>query len=261
MENILTRIMADKRQEVAEAKARLPLSELRAMLADAPPARSMRRSLLSHPGGVISEFKRRSPSKDWIKRGARVDDIIPAYEAAGAAGLSILTDGKYFGGSLDDVRRARSLTSLPILRKEFVADAYQLYEARAAGADACLLIAAAIGPEACHRLAAEAHAIGLEVILEVHAEDELSAYSPDVDIIGVNNRDLRVFRTSTAQSERLFPLLPPDALPISESGLLDPLAARRLEALGYRGLLVGEAFMRTPSPGDALREYLKALTE
>lgn len=259
MENVLTRIMRDKAEEVAEAKRLRPLAELQSAVKDLPSVRSLRRSLETHDGGIISEFKRRSPSKDWINREARPADIIPSYERAGAAGLSILTDHKYFGGSVADVIEARPLTTLPILRKEFVCDEYQLYEARAIGADACLLIAAAIGNERCRELAATAHALGLEVILEVHAKEEIEAYSEDVDIIGVNNRNLKLFQTSPVQSEELFPFLPKAPLPISESGLLDPAVAHRLKDVGYKGFLVGEAFMRTPRPGDALREYIAAM--
>lgn len=260
MNNILTQIIATKTEEVAAAKALLSFAELKAQCNDLAPTRSLKASLLSHAeGGIIAEFKRRSPSKDWIKREARVADIIPAYERAGAAGLSILTDSTYFGGSLDDVRTARSLTTLPILRKELVIDAYQLYEARAAGADACLLIAAAIGTERCHELAAVAHEVGLEVILEVHSHDELAAYSSNVDIIGVNNRNLKLFKTDTQLSVDLYHSLPLNAVPISESGLLQATTARQLHDIGYKGFLVGEAFMKTTHPGETLHDYINTL--
>ena len=260
MDNILQQIIATKAEEVAAAKATLPLIELQDKCKDLAPTHSLKASILSHAeGGIIAEFKRRSPSKDWIKREAKVTDIIPAYEQAGAAGLSILTDSTYFGGSLDDVRMARPLTTLPILRKEFVIDAYQLYEARAAGADACLLIAAAIGAERCHELAAVAHEVGLEVILEVHSADELAAYCPEVDIIGVNNRNLKLFKTDTQLSADLYPLLPPNAVPISESGLLQAATARALRQVGYKGFLVGEAFMKTAQPGTTLHDYINTL--
>lgn len=259
MSNILDKILARKAEEVAESKNRRPLTEVKAAMADAPAPRSLRRSLEQTPGGVISEFKRRSPSKDWIKRDARPEDIIPTYEAAGAAALSILTDHDFFGGSLADVVAARPLTSLPILRKEFIIDPYQIYEARAAGADAILLIAAAIGAARCHELAAVAKDAGLEVLLEIHSAEELEAYSPNVDVLGVNNRDLKVFRTDPEQSIRLFDQLPAEPLPISESGLLDPAVARRVLSAGYRGILVGEAFMKHDVPGDALKAYLNCL--
>lgn len=259
MPNILDQIIATKHQEVEEAKRLVSLSELEERIARQGKSKSLRHSLETHRGGIIAEFKRRSPSKDWIKREARVEDIIPAYEKAGAAGLSILTDHHYFGGSLDDVARARTLTTLPILRKEFVIDAYQLYEARSVGADACLLIAAAIGAERCKTLAKVAHEVGLEVVLEVHSLPELEAYSDNVDIIGVNNRNLKVFKTDPQQSADLFAHLPQGPLPISESGLLDPLIAHHLQGVGYRGFLVGEAFMRTPQPGEALAAYIQHL--
>ena len=259
MSDILQQIIANKVIEVEEAKQRRPLRELLAQTKDMPPTRSLRHSLETHKGGIIAEFKRRSPPKDWIKRDARPADIIPSYQAAGAAALSILTDNHYFGGSLNDVIEARPLTTLPILRKEFVIDEYQLYEARIAGADACLLIAAATGAERCHELAAKAHELGLEVILEVHAAEELDAYSDCVDVIGVNNRNLKVFKTDIAISEALFPLLPKAALPISESGLLLPSSAKHLHEVGYRGFLIGEAFMRTPAPGNALKEYINSM--
>lgn len=260
MENILTKIIATKTEEVAAAKVLLPLAELKAQCEGIAPTRSLKASLLSHAeGGIIAEFKRRSPSKDWIRREAQIEDIVPAYEQAGAAGLSILTDSTYFGGSLDDVRTARPLTTLPILRKEFVIDAYQLYEARAAGADACLLIAAAIGTDRCHELAAVAHEVGLEVILEVHNQDELAAYSSCVDIIGVNNRNLKLFKTDTQLSADLFNLLPSNAVAISESGLLQAATARHLHQIGYKGFLVGEAFMKTTLPGKTLHDYINTL--
>lgn len=259
MSNILEEIVAKKTNEVAQHQSLRPLSELKQALLHAPEPRSLRASLEKTPGGIIAEFKRRSPSKGWIKKDARISDVIPSYERAGAAALSILTDEPYFGGTLNDIIEARPLTNLPILRKDFVVDAYQLYEARAAGADACLLIVAAIGPERCKTLAEEAKNIGLEVVLEIHSKEELEGYSQYVDVLGVNNRDLRVFKTSPQQSINLFPHLPKAPLPISESGLLNPQTAATVLQAGYRGLLIGEAFMRTEMPGEALKSYLKTL--
>ena len=234
MSDILKQIIETKKTEVEATKQAIPYEVLLNQCAAMPPeTRSMRQSILSHRGGIISEFKRRSPSKDWIKREARVEDIIPAYEAAGAAAISVLTDNTYFGGSLQDLIKARSLTNLPILRKDFVIDAYQLLEARVAGADACLLIAAALGADKCHELAEVAHNLKLEVLLEVHCAEELAAYSKHVDIIGVNNRNLKLFKTDTAISEALFAQLPTQALPISESGLLNNQVARHLQEIGY----------------------------
>lgn len=259
MSHILQQIVHTKLAEVERAKALRPQAEVERAAAAAPSCRSLSHSLRTVPGGIIAEFKRRSPSKDWINREARVAEVIPAYTAAGAAALSVLTDTTYFGGSLDDLAEARRHTVLPLLRKDFVVDAYQLYEARAAGADACLLIAAVLGADACHQLAEQAHRIGLEVLLEVHAASELDACGPHVDVIGVNNRDLRRFCTDPALSAQLYPQLPQGPVRISESGLLQPAVARELRLLGYQGFLVGEAFMRQPQPGEALRAYLNEL--
>lgn len=257
--NILGEIIARKVVEVRESKAAVPAEVLESRIGMAPAPRSLRRSLETISPGIVAEFKRRSPSKNWIKQNARVEDIIPAYQHAGAAALSILTDSHYFGGSLADIEAARPLTTLPILRKEFIIDRYQLLEARAVGADAVLLIAAAIGKERCHELAAAAHELGLEVLLEVHSEEELEACSKDVDVVGVNNRDLKTFITDPARSEQIFPALPDGSLPISESGLLQPTIASRLKAAGYKGFLIGEAFMAKPNPGEALAGYISEM--
>lgn len=261
MPNILDTIVAHKREEVAAAQQARPLGDLMAACRDAAPTRSLHRSILSTPGGIIAEFKRASPSRGAIHPDARPEAIVPAYEAAGAAAVSILTDRRFFGGTTADVVAARPLTGLPILRKEFVVDEYQIYEARAIGADAILLIAAVLDAERCHTLAAVAHEVGLEVLLEVHEADELAAFGQDVDVVGVNNRDLRVFRTDPARSAALRPLLPSGAVCISESGLLDPLVSRRLAGEGFNGFLIGEAFMKTPQPGEALRQYLATMLQ
>ena len=223
------------------------------------PTHSMRRALAESPTGIIAEFKRRSPSKGWIAREADPADVVPDYARAGAAALSVLTDEKFFGGTVRDLRAVRPLTDLPILRKDFIIDAYQLYEARIIGADAVLLIAAALSPDQCRELADVAHRLGLEVLLELHTADELRHICPEVDMIGINNRHLGSFSTDPEHSLRMAGLLPAgdDVVRISESGLSDPATIHRLRRAGYRGFLIGETFMRASRPGEALADFLR----
>ena len=188
--DILEKIIAAKRQEL-----------------DFPRRRSLKAALAGSPTGIIAEFKRKSPSKGWIHADARPEDVVPAYAAAGAAALSILTDEAFFGGSLDFIRRVRPLVDLPILRKDFIIDPYQLYQAADAGADAVLLIAACLSRPDCAALTAEAHRLGLEVLLEVHGADELDYITPEVDVVGVNNRHLGSFVTDVQTSFDLAPAL------------------------------------------------------
>ena len=188
--DILESILASKRQELTFEKKR-----------------SLKKALAESPTGIIAEFKRKSPSKGWIHADARPEDVVPAYAAAGAAALSILTDEPYFGGSLDFIRCVRPLVDLPILRKDFIIDPYQLYQAAEAGADAVLLIAACLSRPDCAALTAEAHRLGLEVLLEVHGADELDYITPEVDVVGVNNRHLGSFVTDVKTSFDLAPLL------------------------------------------------------
>lgn len=193
--DILSEITDYKRIEVELQKQAVSPEQLREQVCDLmenspAPRRSMKRALASSPAGIIAEFKRRSPSKGWIYETAKADEIPAAYEAAGASAISILTDAKFFGGSLRDIRTARPLVDIPILRKDFIIDEYQLLQARIAGADAVLLIAACLTQEECADLTARAHALGLEVLLEIHSPRELAYISKDVDMVGVNNRNL-----------------------------------------------------------------------
>ena len=191
--DILETITANARREVAWQKQVLPVDALLRLgspwLAEAPC--SMRRALAESETGVIAEFKRRSPSKGWLHEDAKVEAVVPAYETGGASACSVLTDGEFFGGTLEDLKQARRLVRLPLLRKDFVVDEYQLYQARAAGAAAVLLIAAVLSPDECRRFARTAHELELEVLLEVHTPSELSRLNGYVDMLGVNNRDLR----------------------------------------------------------------------
>lgn len=224
------------------------------------PKVSLREALLNSPTGVIAEFKRRSPSKGWIKKDGRADTIPLSYQQHGAAAISILTDKHYFGGHDDFIRTARqSGVTLPILYKNFVIDDFQLYEAALCGASAVLLIAACLTKEKCADLIAKAHELGLEVLLEIHGEKELNFCELQPDIYGVNNRHLGSFVTDTAVSFQMARLLPQDAVLVSESGINHPETVRQLREVGFRGFLIGEAFMATPSPAHALQQFISQL--
>jgi indole-3-glycerol phosphate synthase len=277
MNDILSEIIENKRSEIAmqmQAVSREHLLEQveAIMQEDTAPRRSMKRALAASPTGIISEFKRRSPSKGWINPDAGADVIPPAYESAGAAALSILTDEKFFGGTLRDIRTSRPLVGIPILRKDFIIDSYQLLQARIVGADAVLLIAACLTPQQCATLIAEAHELDLEVLLEVHSPSELSYINKEVDMVGVNNRNLGSFVTDVENSFRIAEQLreavrassageSDDALPllVSESGISSPDTIRRLRTAGFRGFLIGETFMKTGQPDEALKEMISNL--
>lgn len=244
MQDILQQIIATKHQELDRLCAKKP---------------SLREALLQSETGIIAEFKRRSPSKGWIKEEGRADVIPLAYQQNGAAALSILTDEHYFGGSDDFIRLARqSGVTLPILYKNFVIDEAQLYAAALCGASAVLLIAACLTKVQCKSLMDKAHALGLEVLLEMHAEHELEYADLGPDLCGINNRNLGSFVTDVENSFRLAELLPKDAVKVSESGISDSATVRALRSAGFRGFLIGENFMKTPDPGLALREFISA---
>ena len=270
--DILSEIIENKRFEVDFQKRSIPLEDLQDKPRGGAAKFSMREALggtpLSTPHGnlgaatrcrIISEFKRRSPSKGWIKQDAKIEEIIPSYKEAGAAALSILTDEKFFGGTLMDLRTARSLVDIPILRKDFIIDEYQLYQAKIVGADAVLLIAAALEQEKCLELTEKAHALGLEVLLEIHNESELAYITPEIDMVGINNRNLGTFHTTVDNSFRLAELLPKDTILVSESGISDPDTVKQLSNHGFRGFLIGETFMKTVDPGKTLASFIDQL--
>lgn len=267
MPDILQEIVAHKREEVAQAKRLVPPEVLRARLQEQLAASprcvtpSLRRALLSSPTGILAEMKRRSPSRGWINREARPELVPLAYERAGAAALSILTDRDYFGGDDSFVRLAReSGVGLPVLYKNFVVDEYQLMQARACGASAVLLIAACLSLERCGELMASAHALGLEVLLEMHSEAELRYAELGPDVCGINNRHLGTFTTTVETSLRLAPLLPAGGCWVSESGIRSPQVALELRSAGFRGFLIGERFMREADPGAALAAFIEGMT-
>lgn len=265
MKDILEEIMAHKRHEVEASKREVPLSVLANLLKERyrqrqlRPTYSLKQALQNSNSGIISEFKRKSPSKGWISQNADPAIVAPAYEQGGATALSVLTDAKYFGGSSEDLRTARSKVSLPILRKDFICDEYQLYEARLWGADAILLIASALERNTCIALARKAKELQLEVLLELHHERELEYLNDAVDVVGINNRNLGTFHTDTEHSFLLAEQLPRETVRISESGISDAATARELRQKGFQGFLIGELFMRTENPGESLKHFLQQM--
>lgn len=260
--NILDTIIAQKQKEVAQARAAVPTSQLEQMPLFGLPRRSLRQSLADRPPGIVAEFKRRSPSKGLLNGTAQPEVVVPAYAGAGAAGLSVLTDREFFGGSPDDLMIVRPLVPVPLLRKDFVIDEYQIVEARAWGADVVLLIAANLAPARVRELGQFAQSLGLEVLLEVHNLAELQAsLNPHVDVVGVNNRDLKTFVVSLEVSLQLSAHIPAGLAKISESGLQHPDDLATLWAAGYRGFLVGESFMKTADPGLACQQFIAAAKE
>jgi len=257
---VLSRIVASTRSELRQRQRAEPLEALRerALAARAGPAgerRSLAEAITRPPIGVIAEFKRRSPSAGQLREGAQVEEIVRAYELGGACALSVLTEASHFDGSLEDLRRARAASTLPILRKDFIVDPYQLYEALAAGADAVLLIVAALAQhelESLHRLAGE---LGLEALIEVHDGRELhAAMSVGSALVGINNRDLRDFSVGVGRTDRLAGEVPAGVRVVSESGIGAREQLVRLEDLGVDAVLVGESLMRARDPRAALRE-------
>ncbi len=252
-------ILARKRDEVAARRALSPDRELEARLRDRPAPRDFAAALAARgePARVVAEVKRASPSAGPIASGLDAPAQARRYSAAGAAAVSVLTDGPGFGGSLDDLAAVRAAGEIPLLRKDFVVDRYQLLEGRLHGADAALLIVAALSEEDLRRLLGDCQAIGLAALVEVHDEAETeAALRAGARLIGVNNRNLHTFQVDLATSERLLPLLPEGVKGVAESGVRTAADARRLRAAGAVNLLVGEALVRAEDPGALIREMV-----
>jgi len=258
--NILEEIIAHKRAEVSQRKEDIPLALLEHSKLYDRPVLSLKEFLQKKDKtGIIAEFKRRSPSKGMFNAQAVPEVVTTAYREAGASGLSILTDAKYFGGSGKDLIQARKVNDIPILRKDFIIDEFQIMEARAIGADVILLIAACLEEEEIVRLARFAKQLQLEVLLEIHNEAELDKICPDVDMIGINNRDLASFRVDVKISFSLAEKMPAETVKISESGITDPKIILELKQAGFKGFLIGEAFMKEPDPGEAFAVFVDQL--
>lgn len=258
--NILDKIIADKYKEVALKKKLISSKDLEKFPLFERITQSLSKALKNSRTGIIAEHKRRSPSKSVINQDLNVQDVVIGYDNAGACGISVLTDGKYFGGSLDDLLLARASVDIPLLRKEFIVDEYQLLEAKAYGADVVLLIAAVLDPKELRSLSQTAHDLNLEVLLEVHDLEELErSVMPGVTMVGVNNRNLKTFEVSTDISKQLAERIPNNLVKISESGISSVDAIRDLQDYGYRGFLIGENFMKTADPGKSAVEFINEL--
>ena len=263
MHDVLKRILARKQEEVAERRERVSLFELKARLSGAPPVRgfadAVEAKLKAGLPAVIAEVKKASPSKGVIRADFDPAAIARSYEAGGAACLSVLTDIDFFQGSDAYLQQARSACSLPVLRKDFIVDAYQLHEARVLGADCVLLIAAALDDRQLSEFAFIADELGMDVLVEVHDLDELERSLPlPARLLGINNRNLKTFEVSLQNTLDLKDMVPADRVLVTESGILAPADVALMRGAGVHAFLVGEAFMRQPDPGTALRELFDA---
>ncbi|SDR95107.1 indole-3-glycerol phosphate synthase [Maribacter dokdonensis] len=260
--NILDKIVADKRKEVELKNLIFPSSQYEHSVLFNRETFSLAQALKDSDTGIISEFKRRSPSKESINQNANVGQVAMGYEKAGVCGMSVLTDIKYFGGSLEDLIIARASAQLPLLRKEFIISEYQIIEAKAYGADVILLIAAVLTREEIKKFSELAKSLGLDVLLEVHNEDELhKSIMPSIDMLGVNNRNLKTFEVSLETSKSLSSQIPDDFVKVSESGISSIEAIKELKTYGYKGFLIGENFMKTDTPGESAIQFIKYLKE
>lgn len=256
---ILDKIVLDKKEEVSAKKRLFDLD----FFQHSPLFNRETHSLaegIRKKSGVIAEFKRRSPSRQMINQSSSVLEVAKGYEQAGVSGISVLTDTKYFGGALDDLMQVRSIAGIPVLRKEFIIDAYQIYESKAYGADVVLLIAAILSPWQIADLSQLAKELKLEVLLEIHNADELSKSDLSyVDLVGVNNRNLKTFTLDLETSRQLAKLIPDQKVKVSESGISETGTIRELKKYGYQGFLMGENFMKTEFPGKTAALFIKDL--
>jgi len=258
---ILDKIIERKKVEVELAKEKVSLAALQTYPLFSRECYSLRESILDpQRTGIIAEFKRASPSKGLINGDVSVSQVVKGYQAAGASAISVLTDADFFQGTLADLTEARQALQIPLLRKEFIIDRYQIAEAKAYGADIILLIAACLSSKEIETLSIYAKSLGLSVLLEVHNEEELNRSIFDsIDAIGVNNRNLKDFSVSLDHSYNLATKIPDRFIKVSESGISDPETIKALKKVGYKGFLIGENFMRTESPQEAIKAFVAAL--
>jgi indole-3-glycerol phosphate synthase len=258
---ILDTIVERKKQEVAAAKAKVSLQELTTYPLFERTCYSVKDSVLhADRTGIIAEYKRASPSKGLINGHSSVEEVVLGYQNAGASAISVLTDADFFQGSLEDLTKARAVLTIPLLRKEFIVDKYQIAEAKAYGADIILLIAACLTPAEIEEFSTYAKSLGLNVLLEVHNEEELvQNIFPTIDAIGVNNRNLKDFSVSLDHSYDLVNKIPDNYIKVSESGISDPETIKDLKSKGFNSFLIGENFMKTQDPATAIKEFVNLL--
>ena len=257
---LVDKIIVDKKREVILKKQLIPVTQLENSALFGIRTHSLSKNLRNNVIGIIAEHKRRSPSKSVINNNFSVEEVVVGYQNAGISGISVLTDAKYFGGSLDDLLLAKASANVPLLRKEFIIDEYQILEAKAHGADVILLIAAILTRSEIKQLSEFAHSLGLEVLLEVHNKEELDkAIMPGLDMIGVNNRNLKTFEVGLEQSKELAKHIPDEFVKVSESGISSTDAIKELQTHGYQGFLIGEHFMKTENPGLAAKTFVTTL--
>jgi len=257
---ILDKILEHKKREINQLRKSVPVRDLERKTLFESDVDSLSGSILDkRKTGIIAEFKRKSPSKGILNSISAVEEVTTGYCNGGASGLSILTDSQFFGGSSQDLLSARMKSTIPILRKDFIIDEYQVIESKSIGADAILLIAAALDKSAILNLSGLARSLGMEVLLEIHEQDELDRVNQYINIIGVNNRNLSTFEVNTEKSELLADKISPGFIKISESGIASSQVIRKLKVIGYNGFLIGEKFMNTPDPVKAFSDFVKDL--
>ena len=256
--NVLDQIIERKKEEVAAAKSKIPVSQFKNSEFFHRENLSLKESLKAK-SGIIAEFKRKSPSKGLINREADVLEVTKSYENFGASGISVLTDFDFFGGSVQDVLTIRNEIKIPLLRKDFMIDEYQFYEAKSIGADVILLIAACLSPNQVQEFTALAHELNLEVLLEIHTEEELEHFNPNIYLVGINNRNLKDFKVDLQHSVNLKNLLPKGTLSVAESGIYNVEDFKFLKEKGFDAFLMGEYFMKTENLGKAFEEFAKLI--
>ncbi|MFV0139656.1 indole-3-glycerol phosphate synthase TrpC [Empedobacter falsenii] len=259
MKTILDEIVAQKRKEILEKKKTQSIESFRNSENFLLPVKSAKASILDKTkSGIIAEFKRKSPSKGFINKEANVKEVVAAYEKFSASVVSVLTDEHFFGGSFDDLQQAKEVLNIPILRKDFIVDEFQVYETKAIGADLMLLIAECLTKDEVYNLAKTAKEIGLEILLELHSEDQMEKINEFIDLIGINNRNLKNFEVDIQKSKQILKQLPQNLIKVAESGISDPETVKELRQAGFQAFLIGENFMKADNPSQAFEQFVKA---